>query len=103
MNTTKPEIAHITGGVKFAAFTPEEEEAVKVIIDRMIGQGFITVDPMDIHMDLSATHYNCPLDLIKMSQADDFNMIHDVTGIARHLNRKTGELENCFLPRCAKQ
>jgi len=25
--------------------------------------------------------------------------MHDVSGIARHLNRETGRLEGCFLPR----
>lgn len=54
-------------------------------------------------MDLDATNSNgCPMDFAKMEEADDFNLAHDMYGIHRHLNRETGQLENCFLPRCSK-
>ena len=36
-----------------------------------------------------------------MEQADDFNLMHDVTGINAHINRYSGKLERCFLPRFA--
>ena len=56
---------------------------------------------MDYQMDITATHANgCPLDLERLLDADDFNFAHDVFGIARHLNRDTGQLER-FLPRMA--
>jgi hypothetical protein len=56
-----------------------------------------------LQLDLTATHLNgCPLDLHKLLQFDDFNFTHDITGIARHLDRTTGELRDCFVPRCAK-
>jgi hypothetical protein len=42
-----------------------------------------------------------PLDLDKLLTADDFNFSHDVFGIARHINRRTGEIEDFFVPRCA--
>ena len=58
---------------------------------------------LDCEMDLTATHANgCPLDLEKLLAADDFNFSHDVFGIRQHINRETGKLERCFLPRCAK-
>jgi hypothetical protein len=48
---------------------------------------------VDIEMDLEATHANgCPLRLADLLAADDFNFWHDVSGIARHLDRTTGEL-----------
>ena len=57
---------------------------------------------MDAHMDISACHANgCPLKLSELAEADDFNFAHDVFGIRRHINRKTGQLEDCFLPRYA--
>lgn len=60
-------------------------------------------DKIDVELDLLAVHANgCPLKLTDMLNADDFQFAHDVFGIARHLNRKTGRLENCFLPRYAK-
>lgn len=57
---------------------------------------------LDIVMDLEAVHLNgCPLRLADLLAADDFNFWHDVSGIARHLDRHTGTLRNCFLPRFA--
>lgn len=64
------------------------------------------VDDLDIlttHMDLLVCHTQaCELDLVKLLDADNFNMLHDILGINRHLNRDTGQLLNCFLPRFAK-
>lgn len=57
-------------------------------------------DPLSLQMDLIACHANgCPLDFQRILDADDFNFAHDVFGISRHINRETGELQNCFLPR----
>lgn len=57
---------------------------------------------LDWNMDLIATHANgCPMDFAKLLNADDFNFMHDVCGIARHLDRRTGKLTDFFLPRCA--
>lgn len=54
-------------------------------------------------MDLTAVHANgCPLDLSGLAQADEFDFSHDILGIRRHLNRRTGKLEDCFVPRYAK-
>lgn len=55
---------------------------------------------MDADMDITACHVNgCPLKLEELLRADEFNFAHDVFGIRRHLNRETGKLENCFVPR----
>ena len=59
-------------------------------------------DRMDCHMDITVCHANgCPLRLRELLEADDSNFAHDVFGIRRHLNRETGQLEDCFLPRFA--
>lgn len=55
------------------------------------------------HMDLIATHNSNPLDLERLLAADDFNFIHDVYGIARHIDRETGELGGCFSPRFSRR
>lgn len=53
-------------------------------------------------MDITATHLNgCPLQLQKFLDADDFNFAHDLVGIVNHMDRSTGQLIRCFLPRCA--
>jgi hypothetical protein len=55
---------------------------------------------MDAVMDIDACHCNGnPLKLSELLAADDFNFGHDVFGIRRNINRKTGKLENCFVPR----
>lgn len=55
---------------------------------------------MNVSMDIAATHANgTPLKLKELLAADDFNFAHDVAGIRNNLNRESGKLENCFLPR----
>lgn len=55
-------------------------------------------------MDLTATHMNgCPLDLGGLLAASDGDFVHDVWGIRIHLDRETGELKDCFIPRYARK
>lgn len=57
---------------------------------------------IDIVMDLTACHANgCPLRLGALLKADDFNLMHDVDGIARHIDHDSGKLTRCFVPRFA--
>jgi hypothetical protein len=60
------------------------------------------LDRMALDMDITACHLNgCPLKLEELLAADDFNFAHDVFGIRNKINRKTGKLTDCFLPRFA--
>lgn len=82
--------------------TRKEHEAMKEICDKA-EKALGTIDRMSTMMDLEACHSNgCPLDFEKLAKFDTFNLLHDVCGIARHLDRKTGKLKDCFLPRAAK-
>ena len=86
--------------------TPAEREIIERIAKRAVAlyrkYGNTDVDELDIQMDLEACHCNgCPLRLADMEQADNFNFMHDVTGINAHLNHDTGKLERWFLPRFA--
>lgn len=55
---------------------------------------------VEFAMDVTAVHANGnQLRLDDLLAADDFNFIHDVFGIWRHLNRSTGKLGNHFRPR----
>lgn len=57
-------------------------------------------DALSIRMDIVCVHANGnPLRLEALLAADDFNFAHDLFGIARHLNRTTGQLEDFFSPR----
>jgi hypothetical protein len=59
---------------------------------------------IDIVMDITAAHASGnPLRLEALLEADDFNFAHDVFGIARHLDRSTGELRDFFTPRFSQR
>ena len=57
---------------------------------------------IDIMMDIEAAHMDCGLRLKDFLNADDGNFVHDIGGIYQHLNRNTGQLIDCLLPRYAK-
>lgn len=83
----------------------EHELITKVVfraVDIAAGQGF-NLPAFSCTMDLTAFHLNgCPLDLDSLAKAKPCDLIHDVAGIREHINRETGKLEDCFLPRYAK-
>lgn len=57
---------------------------------------------INLIMDLTAAdgvNGNDPLDWNRLLAADDFNFLHDIGGICRHIDRETGELGGCFAPR----
>ena len=91
--------------IKFTA-TKAEIEIISEIARRAVGMTAGTdIDyPMqDIMMDIEACHCNgCPLKLEELADAPNADFSHDVFGIRFHLNRKTGGLENWFLPRYAQ-
>ena len=58
---------------------------------------------MSLHMDITACHLNgTPLRLAELADAADADVVHDVGGIIAHIDRDTGRLGGCFLPRYAK-
>lgn len=75
------------------------------IVDRTIRlakRWGISYDRIDASMDVLACHCNgCPLDLTRLLVAPEFDFAHDVFGIREHIDRRTGHLADCFLPRCA--
>jgi len=81
--------------------TAEEYKKVTMIVDRALKR--INRPSLDLAMDIVLTHRNgCPLDLDKLLNAKDFDFFHDICGIIDHIDRHTGELIDCFLPRCAR-
>jgi len=76
-----------------------------LLIDEILNRFGISKDrKLSAFMDLSACHCNgCPLDFKKLLESSDGDLFHDVHGISLHINRDTGELEDEFLPRCAKK
>ena len=60
-------------------------------------------DMVDIVMDIEAVHSVTPLDLEGLLNAEEMDFFHDMFGITNHIDRETGELKDCFLPRHAKR
>jgi hypothetical protein len=59
-------------------------------------------DMLSIQMDLEFCHANgCNLDFARMLAGSDYDLLHDVSGINAHIDRKTGQLQHGFLPRFA--
>jgi hypothetical protein len=58
---------------------------------------------LNLIMDIEAAHLACPIDLERLLTADSATFGHDLGGISRHINRETGALEGCFVPRTARR
>jgi hypothetical protein len=55
---------------------------------------------IELSMDITACHLNGnKLRLEDLFNADEFNFSHDILGISMNINRETGKLNNCFVPR----
>jgi len=90
--------------------SPEIAFRIEQVLERLAkirwsnGDAFTADDRQHHRMNLMACEANgCPMDWLKLRKADDFNFLHDVYGIDRHLCRQTGKLLNHFLPRCHAQ
>lgn len=83
-----------------------DHNTIQAIADRataMALQQDVDYPTVEAMMDITAAHANgCKLKLDELLAAEPFDFAHDIFGIRRHLNRKTGQLDNHFLPRYAK-
>lgn len=94
--------------IRWSDLTREEFDVAEEIATRAVDLYKRSADgraikKMEFVMDVCACHLKCPLDLFRLLASDDENFAHDIFGIRRHINRETGELNDCFLPRFAKQ
>ena len=88
--------------IAWAKVTREDYDTIKAIVDRAETLTVMRINRMDLTMDLGAAHSHTPMDLEKLLYFDDFSFAHDIDGISNCIDRNTGELRNCFLPRCAR-
>ena len=81
----------------------EDYEVVSKIVKRASNiQGFGKVDGPSLQMDIVATHVSgCKLKLKELLGANLADFAHDICGIIHYIDRTTGELQDCFLPRYA--
>ncbi len=87
--------------IDWKKITKQDTEIIRKIVKRA-GKVCNIIGLLSLEMDLTATHLGCPLKLSELLKAPKFDFAHDIGGIEMHLNRTTGKLENCFLPRYAK-
>jgi len=96
-----------TKGTRMIDFKLQPEEFA--VVERIACRALDMADRFNVDytkteavMDLTACHRNgCPLSLDELEVAPDGDFAHDVFGIRRHINRETGALEDCFMPRFA--
>lgn len=89
-------------GARFNATKRDHNLIFKIVLraQHAAVEAGVHIDRMTMLMDLEACHCNGnPLDLKKLLGFDDFNFAHDVFGIRRYMDRNTGKLTKCFLPR----
>lgn len=83
-----------------------DDELIDQIVKRAKNSAASRHIPFDIRtlmMDLTACHANgCALRLDDLLEASEFDFAHDVFGIHKHIDRNTGKLGDCFLPRYAR-
>ncbi len=73
------------------------QRAVNLAIELRVDYQF-----QDAWMDLEACHCNgMEMNLQKLLDAPDADFGHDVFGIRRYIDRNSGKITNCFMPRCA--
>ena len=86
--------------------SPEDLRKITAIVMRassMLNLDSFGSSRIQLSMDLTACHLNGnPLDLDGLVKADESNFQHDILGIIRHLDRTSGELQDCFSPRYSK-
>lgn len=77
--------------------------AERALADIPIPRGQRKERLLNLRMDIAAVHCNgMPMRLEEwLSCPDAFNFFHDIIGITKHLDRKTGRLVNHFRPRFA--
>lgn len=85
--------------------SPRELELMSMIADRAVhlaqDMGY-TYRKEDIMLDLNACVSNAwKLDLQGLLDSDLGDFGHDVFGINKHMDRQTGLLKDCFVPRYA--
>jgi hypothetical protein len=81
--------------------TQDESVTIGKIVKRAAKEVSVQ-DILGAQMDISAAHIEMPIKLNELLKADKFNFGHDVCGIINNINRATGKLDNCFVPRFAR-
>jgi len=64
----------------------------------------LSYDQLDVQLSITAVHLNgCPLDLFLLMYSEDVDLAHDVGGIMKNCDHKTGKINGQFWPRTARR
>lgn len=85
----------------FTGISREDSNIIQAILDRE-ARSNRDFDRIGMSMDLQAVHETQTLNLQRLLDSDDIDFAHDVCGISYHIDRNTGKLTRCFLPRCQR-
>jgi len=83
--------------IDWMSLTDEDINKLQLIMKRCIGK--FEGSWIDLEMDITAAHLGGMIDLQRLLEFDEFDFMHDVAGIRRHINRDNGKMNDCFLPR----
>jgi hypothetical protein len=101
---TRAQVQEMLGLPRMKAGREEHKKIMAIVLRyaRLVDAD-LEVQPLSLMMDIEACHCNgCPLDLDELLNAPrDTDVIHDVAGIQRYINRESGLLEEGFTPRYA--
>jgi hypothetical protein len=76
-------------------YLSQKNKIIDSILDRADKHRLLWKDKITLFMDLD----NADLDWGLLDSFDDDNFYHDIIGIQNNMNRKTGQLDQHFLPR----
>ena len=88
--------------IEWKNVTRQAEDGADAVVSRCQRMGLAPrANWMQLLMDVQAVTLHVRIDFAAWLAADDADFAHDVGGIQNHINRDTGELEDCFVPRFA--
>ena len=83
--------------------TKEKMLKMMEVAKRADEMNLLISDRMNFVMDLKVADKYFELDLDRLLTVDDSDLIHDVLGIQKNINRESMIIENQFLPRITKK
>lgn len=100
-------VNHIHTHMKTKSPTPKEITLLQVKACERFEKickehGFPCPERIHLMMNLHYAEKCCPLDYGKFLEFPEFDFLHDMFGIDRHMDKSTCILDPTFLPRCAK-
>ena len=79
------------------SITDQDINKLQLIMKRCIGK--FQGSWIDLEMDITAAHLAGEISLQKLLEFEEADFMHDVHGIRRHIDRSSGKMRDCFLPR----